>query len=107
MLSVDAGYWRNITLLPQRVEEQHWAHRKIDNFENIPTQISTNVLYRMVDALTTVKTHLAVTSAHAQMQSFHWLRTITLVKVKRRGAVKICVNSRMSGKVMKCQFGVF
>ena len=47
-------------------------------------QISTNVLYGMVDALTTVKTHLAVTSAHAQMQSSHWLRTIILVKVKRR-----------------------
>ena len=35
----------------------------------------------MVDALTTVKTYLAITSAYAQMQSSHWLRTTILVKV--------------------------
>lgn len=84
MLPADAGYWHNIAVLPPSVEEQYWTHRKIDIFENISTQISTNVLYRMVDALTIVKTHLAITSVHAQMRSSHWLRTITLVKVKRR-----------------------
>ena len=43
--------------------------------------MSMNVLYRMVDALTTVKIHPAVTSAHAQTQSSHWLKTTILVKV--------------------------
>ena len=81
MLPVDAGYWHNIA---EKSCRTILDHRKVDNFENISTQISTNVLYGMVDALTTVKTHLAVTSAHAQMQSSHWLRTIIVVKVKRR-----------------------
>ena len=37
----------------------------------------------MVDALTTVKTYLAITSAYAQMQSSHWLMTTILVKVDK------------------------
>lgn len=43
--------------------------------------MSMNVLYRTVDALTTVKIHPAVTSAHAQTQSSHWRKTTILVKV--------------------------
>lgn len=43
-----------------------------------------NVLYRMVDAHTSVKIHPVVTSAFAQTQSSHWLKTTILVKVNTK-----------------------
>ena len=50
----------------------------------------------MVDALTTVKTYLAITSAYAQMQSSHWLMTTILVKVNT-GHIGHCKDN------VKCQ----
>ena len=50
----------------------------------------------MVDALTTVKTYLAITSAYAQMQSSHWLMTTILVKVNT-GDIGHCKDN------VKCQ----
>ena len=56
----------------------------------------TNVLFRMVDAPTTVKTYLAVTSAFAQMQSSHWLRTTILVKVTQDIVVTVWTMSNVN-----------
>ena len=56
----------------------------------------TNVLFRMVDALTTVKTYLAATSAFAQMQSSHWLRTTILVKVTQDIVVTVWTMSNVN-----------
>ena len=50
----------------------------------------------MVDAPTTVRTYLAVTSAFAQMQSSHWLRTTILVKVTQDIVVTVWTMSNVN-----------
>ena len=52
----------------------------------------------MVDALTTVKTYLAATSAFAQMQSSHWLRTTILVKVTQDIVVTVWTMSNVNSE---------